>query len=588
MTTVPDVAHKVAEEPHAFASTAHRSARSVRQKAERARRFGSIGLLASGLITVISAVTPSLTTRLRRVEDLLPVAVHQAVFLVAAVGGLVLIQLARGVRRGQRRAWWMAVVLTIVIVVTHTLKSIDVEESAATALTGGYLVINHAYFRAPTDPEPLRRAVVPLFGGAIVAVLAAFVSVVFRRRSLSVTRSVLAVVERLGAVSSISIGGRLDHFLTPALAGVGASVVLGFAWLVVRPALWPLVNLDPIGRSRAIVEKYGSGTLAYFALRGDKRHWIYGDTLVSYGVYSGVCLVSPDPIGPTEERVAAWAAFQTFTTDHGWQLGVLGAGEDFLDTYEASGMRKLYVGDEAIVDVATFTLDGGAMKGLRQAVNRVANKGYNITFHDPAHVDASLMAALLALMAESRKGDVERGFSMTLSRLFDPIDTGLLLAVCHGPDGTPAAFCQYVPAGVDGFSLDLMRRAIGDHPNGLTDFVLVRTIERLADDGHRFLSLNFATMRAVLAGESGDGRGQQVERWVLGRLSGSMQIESLWKYNAKFRPRWQPRFLVYHGSENLVPIALAVAKAESIWELPVIGALMKPRRSPVVHEPATA
>ena len=246
MTTVSDVARKAVEEPDALASVAPKSARSVRQKAERARRFGSIGLLASGLITVISSVTPSLTTRLRRVEDLLPVAVHQAVFLVAAVGGLVLIQLARGVRRGQRRAWWMAVVLTIVIVVTHTLKSIDIEESAATALTGGYLVINHAYFRAPTDPEPLRRAVVPLFGGAIVAVLAAFVSVVFRRRSLSVTRSLLAVVERLGAVSSISIGGRLDHFLTPALAGVGATVVLGFAWLVVRPALWPLANPDPI------------------------------------------------------------------------------------------------------------------------------------------------------------------------------------------------------------------------------------------------------------------------------------------------------------------------------------------------------
>ena len=99
---------------------------------------------------------------------------------------------------------------------------------------------------------------------------------------------------------------------------------------------------------------------------------------------------------------------------------------------------------------------------------------------------------------------------MTLSRLFDPDDLGLWLAVCHDPDGQPAAFCQFVPAGTTGFSLDLMRRAVGDHPNGLTDFVLVRTIERAATQGYRCISLNFATMRAVLAGEAGSGLGRQV------------------------------------------------------------------------------
>ena len=84
-------------------------------------------------------------------------------------------------------------------------------------------------------------------------------------------------------------------------------------------------------------------------------------------------------------------------------------------------------------------------------------------------------------------------------------------------------------------------------------------------------------MRAVLAGEAGSGLGRQVERWALERLGGSMQIESLWKYNAKFQPRWQPRYLVYDSTDGLVPIALAVAKAESFWELPVIGAFLKPK-----------
>ena len=96
---------------------------------------------------------------------------------------------------------------------------------------------------------------------------------------------------------------------------------------------------------------------------------------------------------------------------------------------------------------------------------------------------------------------------MTLSRMFDERDTGLLLAVCMDPDGKPVAFNQYVPAShVNGYSLDLMRRTSDpDAPNGLTDFVIIETINWMAERGLNGLGLNFAVMRAVVAGETGSG-----------------------------------------------------------------------------------
>ena len=181
-------------------------------------------------------------------------------------------------------------------------------------------------------------------------------------------------------------------------------------------------------------------------------------------------------------------------------------------------------------------------------------------------------------MRESRRGQVERGFSMTLARLFDARDTGLLLAVCFEPDGAPAAFCQFVPAAdIDGYSLDLMRRSDGrapERPHRLRD----RADDRApAGHGHRGLSLNFAAMRAVLAGEMGDTMGRRMEKRVMERLSDTMQIESLWRYNAKFQPAWRRRYLAYDSPENLVAVGLAVASAEQFWELPVIGRFLKPR-----------
>ena len=81
-----------------------------------------------------------------------------------------------------------------------------------------------------------------------------------------------------------------------------------------------------------------------------------------------------------------WDSFRRYVDRNGWGLGVMGASEEWLPTYQASGMRFLYIGDEAVVDPREFSLEGGKMKGLRQAVNRVARYGYTVRFLDPAHL----------------------------------------------------------------------------------------------------------------------------------------------------------------------------------------------------------
>ena len=55
-----------------------------------------------------------------------------------------------------------------------------------------------------------------------------------------------------------------------------------------------------------------------------------------------------------------------------------------------------------------------------------------------------------------------------------------------------------------------------------------------------------------------------------------MQIESLWRFNAKFGPEWLPRYVVWDAAENTLPMALAIARAESFWELPLIGRFFQP------------
>jgi len=208
-------------------------------------------------------------------------------------------------------------------------------------------------------------------------------------------------------------------------------------------------------------------------------------------------------------------------------------------------------------------------------VSRLERKGYTVEFLDPSEIDPSRVPDLLELISMLRRGEGERGFSMMLGRLFNPRDKGLLLTVVHGPDHKPAAVCQFVPSpAIQGYSLDLMRRDPGEHPNGLIDYALCSTIAHLKETGGRGLSLNFAAFRNVLDGERGEGTFTRVERWALKRLSGILPLETLWSFNAKYYPTWLPRYLVYPAVESFVPVVAAVLRAESLTEIPMIGRLL--------------
>jgi lysyl-tRNA synthetase class 2 len=118
-------------------------------------------------------------------------------------------------------------------------------------------------------------------------------------------------------------------------------------------------------------------------------------------------------------------------------------------------------------------------------------------------------------------------------------------------------------------SLSFMRRDRRT-PNGLTELLVVRAIELLGAHGIEELSLNFAAFGRVLERPGGG-----FER-LLGRLvvlgSRYFQMESLYRFNAKFSPRWEPRYFLYESLLGLPRAGVAALLAEGqIPRLPLVG-----------------
>ncbi len=221
------------------------------------------------------------------------------------------------------------------------------------------------------------------------------------------------------------------------------------------------------------------------------------------------------------------------------------------------------------------------MRTVRQAYNRVHRAGYTVLIRRHGQVAEAEMAALLRRADHWRGRESERGFSMALGRLGDPGDGGCVMVECRDADGSPRALLSFVPWGSDGLSLDLMRRD-RTSDNGLVEFMVIEPLQRAQEIGVKQVSLNFAMFRSVFERGARLGAGPVLRIWrsLLTFFSRWWQIESLYRANAKYRPVWEPRFLLFRNPGALPRIGIAGARAEGFLAAPGPLALLRRRHRP--------
>jgi lysyl-tRNA synthetase, class II len=233
-----------------------------------------------------------------------------------------------------------------------------------------------------------------------------------------------------------------------------------------------------------------------------------------------------------------------------------------------AGLDALEIGDEAIVEVDEFSLEGRSMRNVRQMVNRVSRAGYDCELRRVRDIPVGELDELRRRVSAWRVGEVERGFSMALGRFGDPADDDCVV-VTASQEGQVRALIAFVPWGANGLSLDLMRRDRDSEP-GVNELLIVEMLTRAGELGIARVSLNFAVFRGSLArGERiGASPGTRAWRRLLIFASRWAQIESLYRFNAKFQPAWEPRFILYPDVGDLPRVAVAYLEAEAFITYP--------------------
>ncbi|WP_063794270.1 phosphatidylglycerol lysyltransferase domain-containing protein [Kitasatospora sp. MBT63] len=499
--------------------------------------------------------------------------------------------------RGKRAAWWFAIILYVlvslvfVLTLSQPVVRSHVVNWISTAITCAVTValfLGRSQFQGRGAPGNAKLAVATAVLGLAVVIGGGTALVV--ATDTDPTGSAggdlgYAVARVLTLSGDVDVQGvAVPRWVDVVVNLAGVLVFLLVLYVLFRaPKNRERLTADDEARLRALLEQWGErDSLGYFALRRDKAvAWSpSGKAAIAYRVVGGVSLASGDPIGDPEAWPGAIEPWLDQARANAWVPAVIGAGQEAGTVYARHGLDALELGDEAILEVAEFSLEGRAMRGLRQAYNRVQRAGYTTRIRRHADIAERDMAALVRLADHWRGGETERGFSMALGRLGDPEDGQCVMIECTDGDGTLRALLSFTPWGRDGLSLDLMRRD-READNGLLEFMVLDLVNAADGLGIVRISLNFAMFRAVFERGSRLGAGPVLRLWraVLLFFSRWWQIESLYRANAKYRPIWEPRYLCFRKGGELPRIALASARAEGFLETPSLPAMFSRRHT---------
>jgi lysyl-tRNA synthetase class 2 len=523
-----------------------------------------------GVLAAVNAVFPEHRRSLITALDAAHVHGLSKALVPPLAGALVVT--ARSLARGSRRAWEIAVVLLTLLLFLNVERRFQ-EGAIVTGVAVVALLARRSDFSLRGDPDSKPRIALHAAAAAFVVLVYGLVTLWFNRLMADQTYTLSFALRVTGrALAGMSFHGA-DHLSGPVADWFPVSVfLLGWGGVALLLAEWLAPwrhRLVQVARhrelARALVATHGADTLAPFALRADKSYFFSEDesAFLAYRVVAGVAIMAGDPIGPVEAREALVRRFLEFAHDRGWRLAVLGVSGACVELYRSLGLRTLYHGDEAVVETGGFSLDGRAIRKVRQSVHRLEKAGYEARVLRPSEIDDRLRAQLEEIARAWRGPAPERGFVMALDALFGIGDDGALFIVGVDADGRPKGFLHFaISDACPALSLSTMPR-LADVPNGFNEWLICASIEWARDNGYARVSLNFSPFAALLAPDADLTTAQRLQAVTLRALKGHFQLDNLLLFNRKFFPSWEPRFVAYERRRDLPRVGVAALSAEA-------------------------
>lgn len=525
------------------------------------RVIPAILLFTLGIINIISVLTPAIADRLNHLKQFLMIDAIQASNYFVLMAGLFLLVTAAFMLKGLRTAWWFALFLSVISFIGHITKAIDYEEASLALLVLIILITTRKEYYVKNNPR-LRFVGIQTAVLTIIAILIyGTVGFYFLNKrhfliDFNLWQSVRYTIQNYFLVGSADLVPH-SHFARNFLYSINISGFLSLAFLVYT-FISPYViknNSSPeeLTRAKELLQRYGKSSLDYFKTYSDKMIFLPNnlDAFVSYRVSGNYAVVLENPVTSNDiELEQCIKIFDGYCYECGMKSLYYRVPEESLPAYKSLGLKSLFLGQEGIVDLNRFSLEGGARKSMRNALNKVTERGYKAHVHQ-APIKDGLLQKIKSVsdewLAETDRSEIIFSQGMFV---WEELKQQTIITVENAEEKI-VAFLNVIPdyAPNEG-TYDLIRKT-ADAPNGIMDFILIELFKHLKEKGIQYVNLGFAPLSGL---DSAESFPEKSMKFAYERIRSFSHYKGLRDFKDKFEPVWQNKYLIYDHDYDLLQV----------------------------------
>jgi phosphatidylglycerol lysyltransferase len=531
------------------------------------RIFPAVLIFALGIVNIISVLTPALPERVRLLKDYLLVDFVSFSNSFVFIAGLFLLVTAAFMLRGLRTAWWFAIALSIISVFGNITKGIDYEEATIALLIVGSLIATRKEYHLKTNPRlgtvglqtaMLSMAAVMLYG--VVGFY--FLDKKHFQIDFNIYQSFWYTLQNFFLIGSNDLIPH-DAFARDFIYLIKISGFASISFLVyslVRPYVYKITPTDEeIARAKSLTEQFGNSSLDFFKTYSDK--FIYAppeiNAYISYRVNTNFAVVLENPVAENmEEMKKCIDAFSKYSYENGLKEIYYRVSKESLPIYHELSKKSLFLGQEGVVDLNTFSLEGGDKKSIRNALNKIKEQGYTTHINTPPLRDG-LIQKLKAVSDEWLKL-TEREEIIFSQGMFVEKEIKLQTVISvENSEEKIIAFLNIIPDYVKNEgTYDLLRKT-ADAPNGIMDYILIELFRYFKDNGIQYINLGFAPMSGL---DDPHNFTEKSMKFAYEKIRSFSHYKGQRDYKDKFNPKWNDKFLIYTNDYDLLQVPGVLSK----------------------------
>lgn len=505
----------------------------------------SLLVFLSGIILLLSTSLPGVLDRIKFLRGFLSSPLMDFSHQLTIVSGFLLILLSRGIEYKVRWAYYSTLIVLISASILCLVKGLDYEETIYLSFVALMLVISKKRFYRINFVITWGRA---LFDFCVILFFT-FLYIIIGYYNLPDSK--LKIPSFIRKYMIVDAG---DLIISAIIGLVIAAIIMFCTYLFIKPRTLEFFPIEK-EKVKAHLQKYGGTVLSHLVFLNDKKvFWNEtGQVMFMYQKYADKLVILGDPIGKKDEILHSIEEFQDFADLYGYTPAYYQVTKELLPKLHENGYDFFKLGEEAFVDIQSFTLTGSKMKGLRATKNKFEKEGYTFKIIEPPF--SAEQFSILKNISDQWLGEKkEKGFS--LGYYDEDYLNKAPIAILNDAENHTIAFASIMPVydQQTTLSIDLMRY-LPEAPPGTMDFLFLGVIEWGKMNGYERYNLGMAPLANVGLSKY-SFTGEKIASQIYTHGNFVYHFKGLKRFKEKYANYWEPKYLAYRKKTSL-PITMA-------------------------------